>query len=402
VIALVSPLGLVAAAVIALGTYFLKTSGTASQAFGMIKAGLAILVADAKGAFGAISAALAAGDLPAAAAVLWAFLRVEWVKGIAALTRLWNDFAFYVVETWANMVYELAPILVAGLALVQSATDNTATGVLSAWEIAFNGIAVGWSAVSVMMRKDLATLGTLFKAFGATVDLLFDSLLGAFSDFDAMLTKGFNSLGSVFGFDHIPEKPPRKQNRPADRYDRAQDDADQQAAIDAEAANAARFRREQYDANQAGLGQANAARQKEIADATAAQRAALAQAHAAEARGRQAARNGNLDAANKALADAQAAFAAARAAANKLTPLAGGQIKAGAGPGGLGDLDEMAAKGKSAGTFSAAAAARMAGHDPVAARTAKATEKTAKAAEETAEGVEAMIKQGAMAGLAFC
>ena len=79
--ALFTPLGLVVAAVAALGAYFIYSTGIAGQAIEYLKGVFETLKADTIKAFGAIANALSAGDITAAANVLWTYLKLQWIKG---------------------------------------------------------------------------------------------------------------------------------------------------------------------------------------------------------------------------------------------------------------------------------------------------------------------------------
>ncbi len=87
--ALFTPIGLVVAAVAALGAYFVYSSGIAGEAIEYLKGVFETLKADTIKAFGAIANALAAGDITAAANVLWTYLKLQWIKGTTYLNGVW-------------------------------------------------------------------------------------------------------------------------------------------------------------------------------------------------------------------------------------------------------------------------------------------------------------------------
>ncbi len=123
--ALFSPLGLVIAAVAALGGYFLYSSGIAGQAIEYLKGIFETLKADTIKAFGAIANALAAGDITAAANVLWTYLQLQWIKGTTYLKGVWADFTNYISDVWGDSAYAIGDVLISalsGLASVWNAT----------------------------------------------------------------------------------------------------------------------------------------------------------------------------------------------------------------------------------------------------------------------------------------
>ncbi len=79
----------------ALGAYFIYSSGIAGEAIEYLKGVFETLKADTIKAFGAIANALAAGDITAAANVLWTYLKLQWIKGTTYLKGVWADFTSY-------------------------------------------------------------------------------------------------------------------------------------------------------------------------------------------------------------------------------------------------------------------------------------------------------------------
>jgi len=92
--AMLSPIGLVVAAITGLGVTMAISTGVAGEAidwlgkqFGRLRDFVGTVV-------GGISDALAAGDIAPAAKVLWSGLKLAWETGIQPLRTLWNDFRF--------------------------------------------------------------------------------------------------------------------------------------------------------------------------------------------------------------------------------------------------------------------------------------------------------------------
>ncbi len=106
--ALFTPIGLVVAAVAALGAYFIYSSGIAGEAIEYLKGVFETLKADTIKAFGAIANALAAGDITAAANVLWTYLKLQWIKGTTYLKGVWADFTSYLSMFGATPLMRLA------------------------------------------------------------------------------------------------------------------------------------------------------------------------------------------------------------------------------------------------------------------------------------------------------
>lgn len=100
--ALVSPIGLVAAAVVGLGTVILTYTGAGARALAWLGDTFRWLSDAVMDVVGGIVDALAAGDIALAARVLWAGMKVAWETGIAPLLDLWNAFRFALERTAVN------------------------------------------------------------------------------------------------------------------------------------------------------------------------------------------------------------------------------------------------------------------------------------------------------------
>lgn len=88
---ILTPFGLLTTAVVGLGVYFAVTSGKVSAAVGSLKQLFGELSGDFKIAFDAMKTALGAGDFQAAAQVLWAFLKLEFVRGVNFCKQAWTS-----------------------------------------------------------------------------------------------------------------------------------------------------------------------------------------------------------------------------------------------------------------------------------------------------------------------
>ncbi len=101
--ALLSPIGLVVAAIVGLAAHFLQKSGVITDALNSLKRGFDTLKEDALAAFGGISDAMAAGEMQLAMDILWAYLKLEWERGINWLTGRWEGF----LEKWSELTKDL-------------------------------------------------------------------------------------------------------------------------------------------------------------------------------------------------------------------------------------------------------------------------------------------------------
>jgi len=153
--AILSPVGLVIAAIGALGGYLAYTSGVGGKAVGWLGERFGELADDARTAFGAISSALAAGDIGLAAKVLWMTLKMEWQKGVNFLTgiwvgfkskfmaifdafvyggqALWVEFSSFVQSTWAKLVGVLQTVWAKFTAWHARTVETTANWIAKKW-----------------------------------------------------------------------------------------------------------------------------------------------------------------------------------------------------------------------------------------------------------------------------
>jgi hypothetical protein len=110
--ALASPMVVVIGLAAGLGSVLVQTSGVAAEAFGWLSERLGELLADARSAFQGIADALAAGDIGLAAKVLWSELKLEWVKGVSFLRKIWLDFSSAFRDVFADAVRGIAGIII--------------------------------------------------------------------------------------------------------------------------------------------------------------------------------------------------------------------------------------------------------------------------------------------------
>ena len=93
-----SPVGLVTAAVAALGGYLIYASGAGGKALAWLGDRFQTLKDDAVAAYGGIADALAAGDMSLAVKILWLTLKMEWTRGVNFLEKAWLDFRNFFIR----------------------------------------------------------------------------------------------------------------------------------------------------------------------------------------------------------------------------------------------------------------------------------------------------------------
>ncbi|HEV8068697.1 MAG TPA: phage tail tape measure protein [Planctomycetaceae bacterium] len=167
--AILSPIGLVAAAVVAIGAYFLETSGAIDGALTWLRESFGGLADDFGGVFEAMKNALAAGDITAAAQVLWAFLKLEWTKGVAYINGVWLDAKTFALETWSSVGFSIAETFETAFAAVGQAWAWTVATMQSLW----HGFVGNLASIG---KKILESMGPVLSYLGYDVGELVDKL----------------------------------------------------------------------------------------------------------------------------------------------------------------------------------------------------------------------------------
>ena len=105
---LLSPIGLVIAAVAALGAYLVYATGMGGKALTWLGEKFNVLKEDALTAYQGIADALAAGDIALAAKILWLTLKMEWQRGINFLEKAWLNFRNFFIrigyDAWSGLL----------------------------------------------------------------------------------------------------------------------------------------------------------------------------------------------------------------------------------------------------------------------------------------------------------
>jgi TP901 family phage tail tape measure protein len=164
--ALFTPLGLVVAAVAALGAYFIYSTGIAGQAIEYLKGVFETLKADTIKAFGAIANALAAGDITAAANVLWTYLKLQWIKGTTYLKGVWADFTNYLSDVWGDTAYAIGDVLISALSGLASVWNATLGFMADGWTILTTSVQKGWNSTIGFLKKGFIRLRELVDIAG--------------------------------------------------------------------------------------------------------------------------------------------------------------------------------------------------------------------------------------------
>jgi hypothetical protein len=141
VAALLSPIGLVIAAVAGLGTALLVWSGAGADALAWLGEQFGRLRDFATKVLGGITDALAAGDIPLAAQILWLALQLVWQKGVASLSRIWLGARDFFVTTAQKMWF----------------------GAIAAAQMGFHALEIGWIETTAFLSKTWTNFASGFR-----------------------------------------------------------------------------------------------------------------------------------------------------------------------------------------------------------------------------------------------
>ncbi len=152
---LLSPLGLVIGISGTVVYWFTTMTETGRQMAASLSTWFGELGAIVTDAFGAIRNALAAGDIAAAAAVLWAGLKIVWLRGIEPLRRMWASLKEYYITTWVTVANALAT----SWSFMQQNWAKVVAGMKTIWTGFIFGAQAEWA------RMQAKSTDSFLKAF---------------------------------------------------------------------------------------------------------------------------------------------------------------------------------------------------------------------------------------------
>ena len=164
--ALLTPIGLAVVAVVGLGIALLRSSGAGAAALEYLGEQFEVLRGVAGRTLQGIADALAAGDIPLAAKVLWAGLRLLWLEGTADLSRIWLRTRAFFVSTAQSMWF----------------------GAVAAAQIALHGLEVAWIETTAFLSKTWTRFsGGIQKIWNGAVSFVAKRILEIQGLFDRSL-----------------------------------------------------------------------------------------------------------------------------------------------------------------------------------------------------------------------
>lgn len=164
VAAVMSPVGALVVGVAALAGYLLYATDVGGSMLDYLLAGFNMLKDEALNAFGAIGHALAAGDISAAAAVLWAYLKMQWTRGVNFIKSIWYGMTNFISTAWDNTIHGINWLLIQGVSGIQTAWVETMDFLADAWAAWAGGVMKSWNNVTGFLRKAWVRLKSLINS----------------------------------------------------------------------------------------------------------------------------------------------------------------------------------------------------------------------------------------------
>jgi len=162
--AIVSPLGIAVAAIAAFGGMWVYQSGVIGKVLDFLRVRFASLSAFISEVVNTIGASLTAGDIQSAADVLWASLKLVWVEGSAALSRIWLAMRGFLVRVaiggWTAII-SAAETAFHGLSV---GWIETTSFLYSAWERFSSAVQLGWATIKAIAQKVWNDIKGLFSS----------------------------------------------------------------------------------------------------------------------------------------------------------------------------------------------------------------------------------------------
>jgi len=167
--AILSPVGLVTAAIVGLGAVLLTTTEAGGQVLAWLSEKFGLLKDTAITAFQGIAAALSAGDIRQAGEILWAALNVLWTAGTAELQKVWIGFQRLFTSVAADAVKAVMEIfnvsvedIVSDWSALETAWVEVTSFLGNVWTSFVAGLRKGWNSAQNFISKGIVRLMGLF------------------------------------------------------------------------------------------------------------------------------------------------------------------------------------------------------------------------------------------------
>lgn len=159
--AVLSPMGLVVAAVVGAGAAFLSFADTGRGAFEG-------LFGELSGTLSAVVEALTRGDVSTAGQILWTELKSIWARGVNALKDTWNEWKTFAIQVVIEAMAGLGEAIANGWATLKSLWTRGTSFLSDGWSLFTKTISDLWAGAYNFIAGGLIRLrGLLDQSFDA-------------------------------------------------------------------------------------------------------------------------------------------------------------------------------------------------------------------------------------------
>jgi len=159
---LVSPIGLVIAAVAALAGYLIYATGAGGKALAWLGGRFNVLKEDALTAYQGIADALAAGDIGLAVKILWLTIKMEWTRGVNFLEKAWLNFRNFFIRIGYDAWHGLLAVAEIVWHALEVGWIETTAFFAKAWQNSVGFFARTWERIKAGAKKAWNWIKSLF------------------------------------------------------------------------------------------------------------------------------------------------------------------------------------------------------------------------------------------------
>ena len=159
---LVSPIGIVIAAVAGLAAYLIYATDAGAKALSWLGQKFMVLKDDALKAYQGIADALAAGDIGLAVKVLWLTIKMEWTRGTNFLERMWLSFRGFFIQIGYDAWHGLLAIAEIVWHALEVGWIETTAFFAKAWQGLVGFFAATWERIKAGAQKAWNWIKSLF------------------------------------------------------------------------------------------------------------------------------------------------------------------------------------------------------------------------------------------------
>ncbi len=160
--AMLSPIGLVITAIVALGGTLLVVTGAGADALAWLGDQFRALRDTVMKVVGGIADALAAGDIALAAQILWLSLKLAWQQGVAALNTVWLEAKQFFISIFQKMWFGALALAEHVFHALEVAWIETTAFLSKTWTSFTSGFQKAWNTAINWTTKRLLELWSLF------------------------------------------------------------------------------------------------------------------------------------------------------------------------------------------------------------------------------------------------